>query len=121
MTSINETINAALPADARSYQHEVGEVTVALTEREYTLSDQITTAVVQHFGVSEGEVRHELEGIGMAVRPAPEPEPVAVAEPVADEAPAKKGKKAKKDRIGKLEASVARLTELAERHLGARA
>lgn len=90
MTSIRETITSAtrIPYGYDSYVNPVVE---ALTEREHTLSDKITSEVVSRFGVSTEQVRSALEGIGMAVRPAPEPEPVAVPEPaltVAEEAQA---------------------------------
>lgn len=133
MTStVRSTIIDALPGAAASSQYVeyVDAVDQALTERDHNLTDAITGQVVQHFGVTEDQVRVALEDLGMAVRPAPAtvlPEPTAEDRLLADlaelpedeEAPAKgkKGKKpSKKERFNNLEAAVAKLIAIAERH-----
>lgn len=74
MSTIEETVISALPSGARTeHPHEVSAVLDALIERERALTETITRAVVDHFGVSFGQVRAQLESIGMAVRPAPAP------------------------------------------------
>lgn len=122
--TIASTVTSALPARAASqYSTEVNAVVEALTERDHQLTDVITATVVSQFGVSAGQVQEALTGIGMAVRPAPEPEPELPTfedEPLAEEAPAKGKKGGKKGkRVDRLEATVNKLVELAERHLGA--
>lgn len=124
MTStIQSTVASALSAAGLSqYVSHAQPVVDALIERDHNLVDSITSAVVEHFGVSAEQVQSQLASLGMAVRPAPEPEPEVEA-PVAEDAPAKKGKKGKKGksdkRVARLEAAVDKLTKLAERHLGA--
>lgn len=75
--SIRETIVNSLPGAAASSQYVgyVNDVEFALTEREYAFSEQIIDTVSHQFGVSRDEVQRRVEQLGMAVRPAPEPEP----------------------------------------------
>lgn len=120
MTStVATTVTSALQSNGLGqYAGHAEPVIAALENRDYQLVELITARVSSQFGVSAETVQSELAGIGMAVRPAPEPEPVVEA-PVAEEAPAKKGKKGKKAKKDKgLEAKVNALIELAERHLG---
>jgi hypothetical protein len=127
MTStVSTTVASALSANGLSQYNDYAKpVVTALEERDYQLVELITARVSSQFGVSAETVQQELANIGMAVRPAPEPKPAVAEEPVAEEpvtaegGPSKKGKKGKKGRVARLEATVSRLAELAERHLGA--
>lgn len=132
MTStIQSTVASALSANGLSQYNDYAKpVVTALEERDYQLVELITARVSSQFGVSAETVQQELGNIGMAVRPAPEPEPTPedriladIAELPEDEAPAKKSKKGKKGksskRLDRIEATVNSLAELAERHLGA--
>lgn len=135
MTStVRSTIVDALPGAATSSQYVeyVDAVEQALTERDHNLVDSITRGVVGYFNVPAEQVQAQLESLGMAVRPAPEPvlpEPTAEdrlladladlpEEPVtAEGGPSKKGKKGgKKSRLARLEKAVGKLTKIAERH-----
>jgi hypothetical protein len=107
MTSIRETITSALPIVVPSgYEHHVGAVVEALTERERTFTDHIIDAVAYNFNVSPDEVRTRLEQEGMAVRPLPVPEPEV------EEVAAKQGKGKGKG----LKSRVKRLEKLAREH-----
>jgi hypothetical protein len=130
--NIASTITTAVPA-AVGYSNYVEQAVAALTEREYQLSDLIATEVSQHLLVDKAQVEERLTGIGMAVRPAPEPEPEIQAlddsfdqdDEETLEAPAGQGKKGKRvkaleEKVDKLASAVSELAALAERHLGAR-
>jgi hypothetical protein len=129
MTStIQSTVASALASAGLSqYTSHAEPVVTALEERDYQLVELITARVSSQFNVPAETVQSELANIGMAVRPTPEPEPEAedAGVPVSDgeEAPAKKSKKGKKGkgdkRVARIEATVNKLVELAERHLGA--
>lgn len=112
--SITATVDSALPVGAQGkYPREYDALVAALTEREYDLTDMIVSEVSTRFGVDEGTVRGQAVYLGLAVRPEPEPEP----EP---EAPAVEVGSDLEGRVARIESAVAHLTELAERHLGAR-
>lgn len=114
MTSIKTTLDSALPVGAQgAYPNEYTSVLEALVNRDYALTDQITDVVHMEFGTDKDTVRTQLELAGMAVRPKPAPVVVAPAEPVADEAPAPKAKKSKKDKTAKL---VRKLVKAARSH-----
>ena len=114
MSSIKETLDSALPSGAQAkFSREYDAVLDALTEREYDITDKVVAAVVANTSFSKEQVEAQAQVVGLAVRPAPEPEP----EPEVEAPAAESGDD---DRLTKLEAAVARLTELAERHLGAR-
>lgn len=111
MTStIKRTLDTALPVGAQSaYPSEYDSVLAALTNRDYTLTDQIVDVVHMEFGTDIDTVRGQLEMAGMAVRPAPEP----VVEELPKAKKAKKAKSGKKDKTAKL---VRKLVEAAQRH-----
>jgi len=120
MTSIRNTITTALSAQGinvdNGYGSYVDTAVEALTEREYTLTDQITERVVEEFGVRTDQVRAELEAIGALVRPIPEP--------VVEEEPA--APLTTEEQIAQLHATVSnlagtvgKLVTLAETKLGA--
>lgn len=115
MTTIRDTITSVLPSDiARGNSFIVDQAVSALTEREYAFSEQIIDTVSYQFGVSKEEVKARVEQLGMAVRPEPEPEPVAPSveelNDMLDAKPSKKGKK------GGLAKRVKRLEKLAREH-----
>lgn len=122
MTTVKNTLDSALPAGAQdAYPVPYRDVLTALTERDYRLTDAIVETVHRHFGTSKETIQGQLEGIGMAVRPAPAP---AVPDVAAFEAlynePAfvgtEKLKKGKKDSVKKLAKQVKKLTRLARDH-----
>lgn len=120
------TLTSALPIGAQgAYPLEFAAVAEALTERDYSLTDQITDVVVREFRVSRDVVRHQLSLAGMEVRPDPVviPEVVASVADMSDfeeamtaEAPAKKAKKGKKSDVAKLAKVVNKLVKAARRH-----
>lgn len=120
MTSIRNTIataasTAGVNLDQYGYAEVVDGIVEALTEREYTLTDQIVERVNEEFGTSVDTLRSELENIGAAVRPIPEPvveeEP---AEPLTTDEKIEKLFAAVNDLAG----TVGKLTTLAESKLG---
>jgi hypothetical protein len=127
--SIRNTITTALSAQGVNvdvgYGEYVDAAVDALTEREYTFTDQIVDVVSYEFGVSADIVRGRLELAGMAVRPAPEPEPAFVPSEEWEKellgrddsftAPVevKKDKGGKKDKLAK---RIKRLEKLAREH-----
>lgn len=123
MSTIDSTLTSALPAGAvQMYPAEYASVLAALTERDYTLTDQITDTVAYEFGVDRDEVRRRLEMAGMAVRPKPEPawEPEVAAEwekelmtPQVEAPKRAKGKKSKADKLAK---TVKKLVRAARSH-----
>lgn len=118
MSSIQNTLNNALPTGAQAdYPNEYAAVVAALNERDYALTDLIAREVSRHFGVTEEQVKSQLASAGMALRPAPEPEPVPDMA-AADVAPAKKAKKSKgkKSEVAKLAKVVDQLVKAARRH-----
>lgn len=126
--AIRSTIVTAVAAGLRSdesyvennYSSHVTTAAEALTEREYTLTDQITERVSREFGVSEEQVRTELEGIGALVRPIPEPEVEAPAEedPAAEVSGDDRMARLE-ELVGNLAGTVGKLVTLAESKLGA--
>ena len=126
MTNVQNTLVSALPSGAQAaYPREFEAVVTALNEREYRLTDQIASEVSRRLGVTEAQVKDQLAGIGMALRPAPVPVPAPAPDMTAfeadvAEAPAKKakkgGKKGKKSEVAKLAKVVGKLVKAAERH-----
>lgn len=121
MTTVKNTLDSALPAGAEdAYPGQYRDVLTALTERDYTLTDQITAAITLRGWASKSDVERELTAIGMAVRPAPEPEPEVATLESAYAAPAFVGtdklKKGKKASVKKLAKQVKKLTKLARDH-----
>lgn len=124
MTNLKNTLDSALPAGAQAaYPREYAAVLAALTERDHNLTDLIAREVSRHFGVTEEQVKSQLASAGMALRPAPEPEPVpdmaAFEAALTEDAPApkaKKGKKGKKSEVAKLAKVVNKLVKAAQRH-----
>lgn len=124
MTSnVETTLRSALPAGAeQAYPVPFRDVVNALVEREYNLTESIANEVAARTSYSKEQALGQLVALGMAVRPAPEPEPVAVPDMAAfedalTEAPAKKkGKKGKKSEVAKLAKVVNKLVKAAQRH-----
>jgi hypothetical protein len=121
MTSIRNTIVSSLSAeginlDSYGYGAHVDAAVEALTEREYTLTDQIVERVHEEFGTSVDTLRAELEKIGAAVRPIPEP--VVEEEPAAPKSTDEKVD-ALTEALATLAGTVGKLVTLAETKLGA--
>lgn len=124
--SIRSTIGSALVdngVNPENYSSLVEVVTSALQEREYTLVEGIINGAEDRYAYGS-QAAELVSDLGFEQRPLPTP--VVIEEPVTDtEAkPAKEsGKKARLSRVEEqlvsLSKSVATLTRLAERHLGA--
>lgn len=126
--SIKDTITAVVTeelGESTSYYAEaIEKVTAALTEREHTIVEEIVEKADEFYGSGYGEKAEELlSEAGLAVRPAPEPEPVVVEASAADTSDL-----SDTDRIALLEEgqrkqseSIGKLLELADKigtHLG---
>lgn len=135
VASINSTVTVVVSAElgmsaASSYAPAITKVSEALEAREYDIVDAIAEVANERYGVSKREVATILHEVGLAERPAPVVVPEPVAEADEDEAvtadDVAKGKLSKSERIAKLEegqasilSAIGKLTELAQRHLGA--
>lgn len=82
MSTISETINTALPSEARRYSNYVEPVVTALEEREHEIAETLITVATDR-GLSASEAKAVVEGAGLTLRPEPEPEPEP--EPVAEQ------------------------------------
>lgn len=120
VTAVASAENVSAENVEYSYGRHITIAADALTEREYTLTDQITERVSREFGVSEEQVRTELEGIGALVRPIPEPEVEAPAEedPAAEVSGDDRMARLE-ELVGNLAGTVGKLVTLAESKLGA--
>ena len=126
VASINSTVSVVVASelgmDAQSsYAPAIAKVSEALEAREYDIVDAIVESAKGY--ARESDVRNLLKNAGLAERPAPAPEPEEEAVTADDVA---EGKLSKGERIAKLEegqaailSAIGKLTELANRHLGA--
>lgn len=116
--SINDTVLLALTESGVSvsgYESVVKLAVTKLTEREQALTAAVIDGAEEKFGY--GERAKELLGeAGLAITP--EPEPVVEEAPEAAEVPGL-DVSAMDARLDRMEASIASLVALANRHLGA--
>lgn len=116
MTSINTTIQSALPSALAGHPEAARAteaVTSALVERERAMSAAIVEAVTSHFRVPAHEVESRLASLGMELTPEPEPEPELVSDSfIGTDAIAEKREK----KGGKLARRVKRLEQIAREH-----
>jgi len=135
VASINSTVSVVVASelgmDAQSsYAPAISKVSEALEAREYDIVDAIAEVANERYGVSKREVATILHEAGLAERPAPVvvPEPVfeSEEEDTVTAGDVASGKLSKGERIAKLEegqaailSAIGKLTELANRHLGA--
>src|SRR5262245_34296284 len=75
-TSIRETVERAAGSIPAGYQSRVDAVVQAMEEREFGMTETATQIATSR-GLSAREAEGVVNQIGLAVRPAPEPEPVA--------------------------------------------
>lgn len=119
IASINQTVLDAVNATGASIAgfESVGDAVVkALTEREHSIVENIVNEAEVQYGYGS-QAQTLVETAGLAVRPAPEPEPVVEENLTLPDIDL--GENTLDGRLAKVESTLVQLLELAKRHLGA--
>jgi len=117
--SIRGTINTTLAGEGvnvEDYSSHIGNVGMALVEREWAITDELKAVALRETEFNEEQLDELFGQVGLQVRPKPEPV-IEVEQPAAD--------LTADERITKLEQGQAQivealgtLTQLAQKHLG---